>query len=115
MLPRLAQLAFTILQPLVLNRFLTFLGDEPESPKIGYGLVGAYGLVYVGIAVFQALYWHSNARFVAMLRGTLVSAIFSKATEISVTATDDAAAVTLMSTDVSAAQSPRRRLGATDI
>jgi len=35
-----------------------------------------------------------------MLRGTLVSAIFSKSTEISITALDNSAAVTLMSTDV---------------
>lgn len=100
-IPRLVQLAFTICQPLVLNRFLVFLSDAPESPNVGYGLVAAYGLVYFGIATSQALYWHSNARFVTMLRGTLVTAVFSKATEISITATDNAAAVTLMSTDVS--------------
>ena len=99
-LPRLVQLAFTICQPLVLNRVLVFLADEPESANIGYGLVAAYGIVYVGIAVSQALYWQANARFVTMLRGTLVSAIFSKATEVSITATDNKAAVTLMSTNV---------------
>ncbi|KAK2590420.1 hypothetical protein QQS21_011893 [Conoideocrella luteorostrata] len=98
--PRAIELVFTICQPLVLNRFLQFLSDAPESSNVGYGLVASYGLVYFGIAVSQALYWHANARFVTMLRGILVPAIFSKATEISITATDNAAAVTLMSTDV---------------
>ncbi|KAL3955773.1 hypothetical protein ACCO45_011336 [Purpureocillium lilacinum] len=98
--PRLVQLAFTICQPLVLNRFLLFLDNEKQPDRIGYGLVGAYGLVYIGIAVSQALYWHRNGRFVTMLRGVLVSAVFAKATQVSVTATDDAAAVTLMSSDV---------------
>jgi ATP-binding cassette, subfamily C (CFTR/MRP), member 1 len=35
-----------------------------------------------------------------MLRSTLVTAIFTKTTEISITALDNSAAVTLMSTDV---------------
>ncbi|KAL7922301.1 multidrug resistance-like protein [Trichoderma austrokoningii] len=98
--PRLAVLAFTICQPLVLTRFLGFLNDETQSVKIGYGLVGAYGLVYMGIAATQALYWHQNGRCVTMLRGILVSAVFSKVTEVSVGAVDDSAALTLMSSDV---------------
>ncbi|KAK7418553.1 hypothetical protein QQX98_003898 [Neonectria punicea] len=99
-LPRLALLAFTICQPLVLNRFLVFLDDSSQPATIGHGLIAAYGLVYFGIAITQALYWHRNGRSVTMVRGILVSAIFSKATEMSVTATDDSAAVTLMSSDV---------------
>ncbi|KAH7165470.1 P-loop containing nucleoside triphosphate hydrolase protein [Dactylonectria macrodidyma] len=99
-IPRLAQLAFTICQPLALNRFLVFLDDSSEPAAVGYGLVAAYGLIYFGIAVTQALYWHRNGRSATMLRGVLVSAIFSKATETSITAADDSAAVTLMSSDV---------------
>ncbi|KAM0563460.1 hypothetical protein ACHAPJ_001181 [Fusarium lateritium] len=99
-LPRLALLAFTICQPLILNRLLLFLDDASQSINIGYGLIAAYGLVYSGIAISQALYWHRNARSVTLLRGVLVSAVFSKATELSTTVTDDSAAVTLMSSDV---------------
>ncbi|WZH41295.1 P-loop containing nucleoside triphosphate hydrolase protein [Fusarium acuminatum] len=99
-IPRLALLAFTICQPLILNRLLVFLDDASQSIQIGYGLIAAYGLVYSGIALSQALYWHRNARSVTLLRGVLVSAVFSKATELSITATDDSAAVTLMSSDV---------------
>ncbi|KAH7198229.1 P-loop containing nucleoside triphosphate hydrolase protein [Fusarium flagelliforme] len=98
--PRLALLAFTICQPLILNRLLVFLDDTSQPINIGYGLIGAYGLVYIGIALSQALYWHRNARSVTLLRGVLVSAVFSKATGLSTTATDDSAAVTLMSSDV---------------
>ncbi|RBR10554.1 uncharacterized protein FIESC28_09418 [Fusarium coffeatum] len=98
--PRLALLAFTICQPLILNRLLVFLDDTSQPISIGHGLIGAYGLVYIGIALSQALYWHRNARYVTLLRGVLVSAVFSKATGLSTTATDDSAAVTLMSSDV---------------
>ncbi|KAF5673240.1 multidrug resistance-associated 1 [Fusarium denticulatum] len=98
--PRLALLAFTICQPLILNRLLAFLDDASQSINIGYGIIAAYGLVYSGIALSQALYWHRNARSVTLLRGVLVSAVFSKATDMSITTTDDSAAVTLMSSDV---------------
>ncbi|KAF5252095.1 hypothetical protein FANTH_2843 [Fusarium anthophilum] len=99
-LPRLALLAFTICQPLILNRLLVFLDDTSQSINVGYGIIAAYGLVYSGIALSQALYWHRNARSVTLLRGVLVSAVFSKATDLSITITDDSAAVTLMSSDV---------------
>ncbi|KAF5647245.1 multidrug resistance-associated 1 [Fusarium sp. NRRL 52700] len=99
-LPRLALLAFTICQPLILNRLLAFLDDTSQSINIGYGIIAAYGLVYSGIALSQALYGHRNARSVTLLRGVLVSAVFSKATDLSITTTDDSAAVTLMSSDV---------------
>ena len=105
-IPRLFLLTFTICQPLVLNKCLEFLDDESQPDNKGYGLIAAYGLVYVGIAVSQALYWHRNGRSVTMLRGILVSAIFSKVTEISITATDDSAAVTLQSSDVSSLKRP---------
>lgn len=101
--PRLLQLAFIICQPLVLNRFLEFLEQQDESINHGYGLIGAYGLVYLGIALSGAFYSHQATRTVTMLRGILVSAIFSRSIDLSTTAIDNGAAVTLMSTDVSPA------------
>lgn len=100
-LPRLVLLAFTICQPLVLTRFLEFLEDAAQPNTIGYALVAAYGIVYFGIAVSQALYWHRNARTVSMLRSVLVTAVFSKLTVLNLTVASDEAAVTLMSSDVS--------------
>ncbi|KAL0933172.1 ABC multidrug transporter [Colletotrichum truncatum] len=99
-LPRLCLLGFTICQPLVLNRFLDFLQNSYETVNYGYGLIGAYGLVYLGISVASSFYWHKAFRTVTMLRGILVAAIYSKTTELSVAPGDDSAAVTLMSTDV---------------
>ena len=48
----------------------------------------------------MVFYSHRNYRFITMLRGSLVAAIYRKTTEISLTALDNSAAVTLMSTDV---------------
>jgi ATP-binding cassette, subfamily C (CFTR/MRP), member 1 len=89
----------------VLNRFLAFLEEPQESINHGYGLIGAYGLVYLGIALSGAFYSHQATRTVTMLRGILVSAVFARSTRFSTTDVDNAAAVTLMSTDVSMAAS----------
>ncbi|KAF2808068.1 P-loop containing nucleoside triphosphate hydrolase protein [Mytilinidion resinicola] len=100
--PRLALLGFTLCQPLLVGRLLDFLhkSDHQKSINIGYGLVGAYAVVYFGMAVSNSLYSHRSFKFLTMLRGTLVSAIYTKTTEIGISALDDSAAVTLMSTDV---------------
>ncbi|KAL9109116.1 MAG: hypothetical protein Q9227_006207 [Pyrenula ochraceoflavens] len=100
--PRLALIAFTICQPLLLNRFLGFLQTPNESQGVytGYGLIGAYGIVYLGIAVSTGFYWHRNYRALTMLRGVLITSIYAKTMDLSSTASNDAAAVTLMSADV---------------
>ncbi|KAI1336278.1 multidrug resistance-like protein [Xylariaceae sp. FL0016] len=100
--PRIMLLAFTVCQPLLLNRFLGHLEKPSESVNIGYGLIAAYGLVYVGMAVSSGFYWHRAFRMSTMLRGMLVCAIFQKTADVSITATENAAAITLMSTDVEA-------------
>ncbi|KAI8275314.1 ABC transporter atnG [Colletotrichum sp. SAR11_240] len=99
---RLCLLGFTICQPLVLNRFLDFLQNPSENVNHGYGLIGAYGLVYLGISITSSFYWHKAFRSLTMLRGVLVAAIYSKTTELRSASSDDSAAVTLMSTDVDA-------------
>ncbi|KAK1967123.1 hypothetical protein LY78DRAFT_19390 [Colletotrichum sublineola] len=101
-LPRVFLLGFTVCQPLILNRFLEFLQNPSENVNYGYGLIGAYGLVYLGISISSSFYWHKAFRSLSMLRGVLVAAIYSKTTELRVAPGDDAAAVTLMSTDVEA-------------
>ncbi|KAK1596393.1 multidrug resistance-like protein [Colletotrichum navitas] len=92
-LPRVFLLGFTICQPLILNRFLEFLQNPSEDVNYGYGLIGAYGLVYLGISISSSFYWHKAFRSLSMLRGILVAAIYSKTTELRVAPGDDSAAV----------------------
>ena len=49
-LPRLAVMAFIYCQPLLVTRFLNYL-ESDEDTNIGHGLIGAYAIVYFGIAV----------------------------------------------------------------
>ncbi|KAI4745287.1 multidrug resistance-like protein [Aureobasidium sp. EXF-12298] len=99
--PRLALLALTFCQPLLLRRLLDYLDNsEVEDRNIGYGLIGAYFVVYIGLATTSAIYWHRHYRFLSMLRGTLITAVYGKATNIAAVAKDNKASITLMSTDV---------------
>lgn len=52
-IPKLCQIAFLFTQPLLVERAMSFAGtpNQTEFNNIGYGLIGAYALVYSGIAV----------------------------------------------------------------
>ena len=53
--PRLALLALTFCQPILLKRLLDYINNsDTESVNIGYGLIGAYFIVYVGLATTSA-------------------------------------------------------------
>ena len=56
-IPRIVLIGFTFCQPLLLNRFISYLAEPegPESASIGYGLIAAYGIVYLGLAVGSSL------------------------------------------------------------
>lgn len=52
-LPRLAYIGFLFAQPFLVQRVLDFTTAAAgvDAPNTGYGLVGAYAIVYIGIAV----------------------------------------------------------------
>lgn len=54
-LPRLACTGFSFAQPFLVKRVLDYMKEreDPNTKNIAYGLIAAYGLVYLGIAVCQ--------------------------------------------------------------
>ncbi|KAK3996623.1 canalicular multispecific organic anion transporter 1 [Cladorrhinum sp. PSN332] len=100
--PRIAMGAFQFCQPFLIETLLRYLEKSPEatSKNIGYGLIGATLLIYVGIAVSAAFYWYYQERAIYMGRGLLASAVYTKTTEAELSADDDSAPLTLMSSDV---------------
>lgn len=55
-LPRLALVGFAIAQPFLINAALRYVANHAILPvEFGYGLVGAFGLVYAGVAVSLTL------------------------------------------------------------
>lgn len=100
--PRLALTGFLFGQPFLINAALTYLELPAEvAPRDhGYGLIGATFIIYVGVGVSTAVYFYYQERAMFMVRGALAGAVYRKTTEQRLDAADDAAAITLMSTDV---------------
>jgi ATP-binding cassette subfamily C (CFTR/MRP) protein 1 len=98
-LPRLCLIGFRYAQPFLLSRTVNHVASKEESDNIGWGLTGAFFIVFLGMAVTSAVYYHTCYRFVTTVRGTLISMIYTKTVNLSITALDESAAITLMSSD----------------
>ncbi|KAI5839654.1 P-loop containing nucleoside triphosphate hydrolase protein, partial [Morchella snyderi] len=98
-LPRLALVGFTFAQPFLVQRVLSFLKSD-EGAQTGWALLGAYAVVYVGIAVATAWYNWMTYRLMVAVRGGLVAMVWAKLLKKPPAPPPDAtSAVTLMSTD----------------
>lgn len=99
--PRIAYLAFSLCQPLLIESLLKYLDNtDDRSPNVGYGLIGATAIIYFGLPICRALYYYYVQRTLYTIRGVLVTTLYDRTTQAPSTAGDDAAALTLMSTDV---------------
>ncbi|CAG2005581.1 unnamed protein product [Fusarium graminearum] len=99
---RLFTALFVTSQPLLLKRTIRWFSEPstPVSDAEGYGLIGAYLVVYGGRAVFTALAQHQNYRLITMIRASLVSLIYDRTLTLDLVEAKESAALTLMSTDV---------------
>ncbi|PLB43601.1 P-loop containing nucleoside triphosphate hydrolase protein [Aspergillus steynii IBT 23096] len=96
---RVCLIAFKYTQPFLIERTVGFGSDLSQPESIGWGLTGAWFLVFVGLAISTGAFYHATYRLVTSVRGSLVSLVYSKTLDLSVTALDESVAVTLMSTD----------------
>ncbi|KAF7857097.1 uncharacterized protein EAF02_011330 [Botrytis sinoallii] len=69
--PRLCTTGFKYAQPFLLERTVGFANDETQPDSIGWSLTGAFGLVFLGLAVFNGAYYHMAYRFNTAVRGTI--------------------------------------------
>lgn len=94
--------------------------DTQDERNIGYGLLGAYAIVYIGVAVrYQfsyiatpdigfltcsqmttAWYWHQTYRFITCVRGALVAVIYRKTLDLDISGLNKSSALTIMNADV---------------
>lgn len=101
--PRIALLLLTICTPIISNKLLAYLEAPTDltTINIGFGLIGAFALVYISIAVSGGLYWANHFRTLTLVRACLITAIASKTGRIeSDVSIDPKAALTLMSADI---------------
>ncbi|KAJ5580032.1 uncharacterized protein N7459_006017 [Penicillium hispanicum] len=99
-LPRLAVTGFTFMQPFLINTTLQFVDGRHRNENYGKGLIGAWALGYLGIAVSNSVYKYQNLRFVTKFRGGLDALIYERMLQIRAADGGDITAVTLMGTDV---------------
>lgn len=101
-LPRLCFAAFTFAQPFLINSVVKYVGDPPgeHHKDVAASLIGATVLVYVGMAVSNALYHHLTYQLLTMYRGGLASLVYKKTIALRTTSIKESAPVTLMSTDI---------------
>ena len=100
--PRLGLIAFNFCQPFLIQRAISFSSrSKSEDPNdVGFGLIGAYFLVYTGIAITTGQYQHLTYRAITMARGGLVSMMFAKTSSLKANTADPATSMTLMSADI---------------
>ncbi|RLM01880.1 hypothetical protein CFD26_103018 [Aspergillus turcosus] len=102
-LPRLVLLALTFAQPFLVTATISYVENQGghRRPDIGKALIGAFALVYTGIAVATALYMRQSFRFILRVRGALDALIYRKTTGRRTQRTEDErTAMTLIGTDV---------------
>ncbi|KAE8552482.1 hypothetical protein EYB25_003860 [Talaromyces marneffei] len=111
-IPRLALSVFTFAQPLLITATIDYIGSPstPQSKLTGQALVGAYVVVYVGLAVSKAVYWRQTLRLTTMIRSSLISMIYKQTVCMTAAALTDSEAITLMGTDVARIVSNLRNL-----
>ncbi|OJK02591.1 hypothetical protein ASPACDRAFT_1864098 [Aspergillus aculeatus ATCC 16872] len=101
-IPRLCFSAFTLMQPLLVNAIIKFVGsnDNQTTRNKGYGLIGASAIVYLGLATSKAIYNRQAYRFVIGVRGALLATIYSRTLELGAADQGSTSALTLLGTDV---------------
>ncbi|KAH8805474.1 putative ABC multidrug transporter [Xylogone sp. PMI_703] len=100
--PRLALTGFRFAQPFLVQTAVEFISEptDPMSANRGYGLIAAYAIVYIGIAIAGANSQHKTYRLITAARGTLVNLIYQRTLELNTISLNESKAVTLMSADV---------------
>ncbi|KOS41507.1 hypothetical protein ACN38_g7613 [Penicillium nordicum] len=99
-LPRLALIGFSIAQPFLVGKTVTFLEQIDYSVNIGYGLIGATAIVFIGVAVTTASYQHLGFRATTMVRGGLMALVYQHMMDLPLGSTDESSAMSLMGADV---------------
>ena len=99
--PRVLLIAAHYAQPFLIQDTIQYISNRDEqTASTGWGLAGAFFLVYLATAILNAAYRHLLNRCITQLRAGLVSLLYHKTLDLSIVSADPAASLTLMSSDV---------------
>ena len=100
-IPRATIVAITLVQPMLLERMLTFVQRGPDQrQEIGYALVGAFALLYTLTALFNGWFHHASNKLALELRSQLVDACYRQLLKLRLAALDSGKAATLINVDM---------------
>ncbi|KAJ6023717.1 ABC transporter integral membrane type 1 [Penicillium herquei] len=101
-LPRVLQIGFTFAQPFLVDSTISWVEEEdgPTTMSQGYGLIGAFGITYIGIAVSTAYAQHQAFRVVTMMRASLIDMMYRHITIMRDSDIESSAPVTMMNADI---------------
>lgn len=97
--PRLVLAAFKYTLPFLIAETTGWTADLSQPGAVGWGLTGAWLLVFTGRAISNGFYYQMAYRFVTSIRGSLCGLIYTKTLDLSSAALEESVAVSLMSTD----------------
>ncbi|TDZ58384.1 ABC transporter atnG [Colletotrichum trifolii] len=101
--PKLFQIAFNYAQPFLIQEAIALSGlpQTREHDNRGFGLIGAYILVYTGIAVSTGQYEWRTHRAASIMRGSTTALVYRKALRLNLTSpkVSPSGALTLVGTD----------------
>ncbi|OGM47940.1 hypothetical protein ABOM_002790 [Aspergillus bombycis] len=86
--------------PFLINTTLQAIDLSQPGTDENRGLIGAWALVYLGIAASNSIYQYQNFRFATRVRGALITTIYHHTLQTRVADSGDITAVSLMGTDV---------------
>ncbi|KAJ6021906.1 ABC transporter integral membrane type 1 [Penicillium herquei] len=112
-IPRILLAGFTFCQPFLLSATVDWMTDPTtaENQRYGHALVGAYALVYTGVAVSTAIYYREASRLATTVRSGLIAMIHEQTLALQSTTDSKAGdAVALMGTDSARIMSSMRSL-----
>ncbi|OAP58615.1 hypothetical protein AYL99_07705 [Fonsecaea erecta] len=99
--PRLLLAGVKFAQPFLVQETIQYVGNRHnQTAAVGWGLAGAYFLVYLAQAILTAASRHLLNRCVTEIRGGLISLLYQKTLDLSVVTVDPSASLTLMSSDI---------------
>ncbi|KAK6858071.1 multidrug resistance-associated protein [Apiospora arundinis] len=100
LVPKFLVVGLMVSQTFLIQDAVHFIQSDPSNGNNdGYGLIGAFGFVYISLAITTGWYSHLTIRTMSMMRGELISLIYLKTTTLPITSVGESAATTLMSTD----------------
>ena len=99
-IPRLLLTATTLTQPFLIQATITFISDRNQPASTGWSLAAAYFLISFAEAMLRPAFEHLLNRCTTQVRGGLIALLYEKTLDISISATDPSASLTLMSADI---------------